>query len=214
MPDTAYLITSGIRAFESWVSVRTKMATLTALNGKPPIATNGANGGVDVLRGSLSETTNGQALSGDAGNEWEKENRVSEVMKTQETPQMAIIRKSRGGNRYETLHSFAEDRREQNNSGLALDEQSALYRRLYSGWPNSVHEMDEMVGGTTSQVHSESVSPSGRSAPMYLGRCSGPKRKKKFGTRTKTGCLTCRKRKKKCDETKPELVVLGAVLSV
>ncbi|KAI1389486.1 uncharacterized protein F4822DRAFT_202373 [Hypoxylon trugodes] len=29
------------------------------------------------------------------------------------------------------------------------------------------------------------------------------KRKRNFSNRTKTGCLTCRKRKKKCDETKP-----------
>ncbi|EPE10034.1 nodulation protein l [Ophiostoma piceae UAMH 11346] len=34
---------------------------------------------------------------------------------------------------------------------------------------------------------------------------SDPKRRKRnFSNRTKTGCLTCRKRKKKCDETKPE----------
>lgn len=30
------------------------------------------------------------------------------------------------------------------------------------------------------------------------------KRKRNFSNRTKTGCLTCRKRKKKCDETKPK----------
>ncbi|KAF4126291.1 Acetyltransferase (isoleucine patch superfamily) [Geosmithia morbida] len=30
------------------------------------------------------------------------------------------------------------------------------------------------------------------------------KRKRNFSNRTKTGCMTCRKRKKKCDETKPE----------
>ncbi|RYP04026.1 hypothetical protein DL764_004720 [Monosporascus ibericus] len=32
------------------------------------------------------------------------------------------------------------------------------------------------------------------------------KRKRNFSNRTKTGCLTCRKRKKKCDETKPECI--------
>ena len=32
---------------------------------------------------------------------------------------------------------------------------------------------------------------------------SGPKRKRVFSNRTKTGCLTCRKRKKKCDEMHP-----------
>lgn len=30
------------------------------------------------------------------------------------------------------------------------------------------------------------------------------KRKRQFSNRTKTGCLTCRRRKKKCDEGKPE----------
>ncbi|PFH62604.1 hypothetical protein XA68_12856 [Ophiocordyceps unilateralis] len=55
-----------------------------------------------------------------------------------------------------------------------------------------------------------------RSAPLYgspytaeHGQDSVPqhdakKRKRNFSNRTKTGCLTCRKRKKKCDEHKPE----------
>jgi hypothetical protein len=30
------------------------------------------------------------------------------------------------------------------------------------------------------------------------------KRKRNFSNRTKTGCMTCRRRKKKCDETRPE----------
>ncbi|CAI4215083.1 unnamed protein product [Parascedosporium putredinis] len=32
------------------------------------------------------------------------------------------------------------------------------------------------------------------------------KRKRNFSNRTKTGCMTCRKRKKKCDEQKPECI--------
>ncbi|TQS35998.1 hypothetical protein Golomagni_03565 [Golovinomyces magnicellulatus] len=35
-------------------------------------------------------------------------------------------------------------------------------------------------------------------------RSEPKKRKRNFSNRTKTGCMTCRKRKKKCDETKPE----------
>jgi hypothetical protein len=31
----------------------------------------------------------------------------------------------------------------------------------------------------------------------------GPKRKRVFSNRTKTGCMTCRRRKKKCDEQHP-----------
>ena len=30
-----------------------------------------------------------------------------------------------------------------------------------------------------------------------------PKRKRNFSNRTKTGCMTCRRRKKKCDEARP-----------
>lgn len=38
-----------------------------------------------------------------------------------------------------------------------------------------------------------------------VARPSDPKKKKRnFSNRTKTGCLTCRRRKKKCDESKPE----------
>jgi hypothetical protein len=34
------------------------------------------------------------------------------------------------------------------------------------------------------------------------------KRKRNFSNRTKTGCMTCRRRKKKCDETRPECSLL------
>lgn len=36
------------------------------------------------------------------------------------------------------------------------------------------------------------------------------KRKRQFANRTKTGCGTCRRRKKKCDEAKPECEILIA----
>jgi hypothetical protein len=39
---------------------------------------------------------------------------------------------------------------------------------------------------------------------MGLAQMDPKKRKRNFSNRTKTGCLTCRKRKKKCDEQKPE----------
>jgi len=41
--------------------------------------------------------------------------------------------------------------------------------------------------------------------PMQNGiRTTDNKRKRVFSNRTKTGCITCRRRKKKCDEEKPE----------
>ena len=48
-------------------------------------------------------------------------------------------------------------------------------------------------------------SPSQQRKAGSSAQQSDPKRRKRnFSNRTKTGCLTCRKRKKKCDETKPE----------
>lgn len=41
------------------------------------------------------------------------------------------------------------------------------------------------------------------SDPQSGANMSGTKRKRNFSNRTKTGCLTCRRRKKKCDEGHP-----------
>lgn len=37
------------------------------------------------------------------------------------------------------------------------------------------------------------------------------KRKRNFSNRTKTGCMTCRRRKKKCDETRPECMSMSVL---
>ncbi|KAI1371996.1 hypothetical protein F4677DRAFT_276635 [Hypoxylon crocopeplum] len=86
---------------------------------------------------------------------------------------------------------------------------------------------DEQVGETLrrANTHMESqrdysaTSPDGDDSSMIYGSASytpeqrkgdamiqsdPKKRKRNFSNRTKTGCLTCRKRKKKCDETKPQ----------
>lgn len=86
-------------------------------------------------------------------------------------------------------------------------------------------QTDEQIGDTlrratdqTDQGDYPNTSPEGddRSVSYYegaYGSSQNPdpmlqhdpkKRKRNFSNRTKTGCLTCRKRKKKCDETKPE----------
>lgn len=44
--------------------------------------------------------------------------------------------------------------------------------------------------------------PDGQDAPPGPGSAV-PKRKRNFSNRTKTGCWTCRERKKKCDEGRP-----------
>ncbi|WEW55624.1 hypothetical protein PRK78_001055 [Emydomyces testavorans] len=59
------------------------------------------------------------------------------------------------------------------------------------------------------QVQAETHTPSqsqtqGQAqSPASSGTQSGPKRKRVFSNRTKTGCMTCRRRKKKCDEQHP-----------
>ncbi|KAF2266711.1 trimeric LpxA-like protein [Lojkania enalia] len=55
----------------------------------------------------------------------------------------------------------------------------------------------------------DSQTPTERSSTIEITRAgvqveSAKKRKRQFANRTKTGCGTCRRRKKKCDEAKPE----------
>jgi hypothetical protein len=45
--------------------------------------------------------------------------------------------------------------------------------------------------------------------PSMNGNGIVPKRKRNFSNRTKTGCMTCRRRKKKCDEGRPQCQYLN-----
>jgi hypothetical protein len=65
-------------------------------------------------------------------------------------------------------------------------------------YPNTSPEADE----ASHSYYSRQYSQDSRHDPML--HHDPKKRKRNFSNRTKTGCLTCRKRKKKCDETKPE----------
>ncbi|RMD39355.1 hypothetical protein DV735_g5770, partial [Chaetothyriales sp. CBS 134920] len=62
-----------------------------------------------------------------------------------------------------------------------------------SSQPNGVHERSWDA-------------PASKSAPSYEQDVNGQvkKRKRTFANRTKSGCMTCRRRKKKCDEGRPE----------
>ncbi|OLN82211.1 putative maltose O-acetyltransferase [Colletotrichum chlorophyti] len=53
-----------------------------------------------------------------------------------------------------------------------------------------------------SMSYGGSYTPGGSRDPLL--QSDPKKRKRNFSNRTKTGCLTCRRRKKKCDEQKPE----------
>jgi hypothetical protein len=64
------------------------------------------------------------------------------------------------------------------------------------------------ITASTSPTHSEEwislYSPYG-SGYRHMSTHAGPKiRKRAFSHRTKTGCMTCRRRKKNCDEARPE----------
>lgn len=95
------------------------------------------------------------------------------------------------------------------------DEREA-YSQPASAAPDSAHT-DEQVGDALRRATEEyQSSPEGDDRSMGYGsytpeqrrdgviQSDAKKRKRNFSNRTKTGCLTCRKRKKKCDECKPE----------
>ena len=80
---------------------------------------------------------------------------------------------------------------------------------------NSDEQLGEVLQRSMDQQRDyDHTSPNDRSAGPYsaypndqreLSAQSDPKkRKRNFSNRTKTGCMTCRRRKKKCDETRPE----------
>lgn len=91
------------------------------------------------------------------------------------------------------------------------------YSQPASAVPDSAHteeQMGEALRRATEQDYPQ-TSPEGDDGTTGYSqytperRSGGPqsdpkKRKRNFSNRTKTGCLTCRRRKKKCDEAKPE----------
>ncbi|KAI0456879.1 hypothetical protein F5B21DRAFT_115068 [Xylaria acuta] len=122
---------------------------------------------------------------------------------------------------------YGEDQREQGESWYS-QQQSRDDRNLYESREpagSGPTQIDEQAGDTLRRAasHADSghdysaTSPDGDDGSiLYSGGYSQDqsrdpviqsdpkKRKRNFSNRTKTGCLTCRKRKKKCDESKPE----------
>ncbi len=121
---------------------------------------------------------------------------------------------SESRDRYDTPRgAYGDEGREERNSS---------YEGPYSAGPISA-QSDEQMGESLRRAASQgdsadygNQSPEAEDSGMYSGQYtpeqrrdgilqSDPKkRKRNFSNRTKTGCLTCRKRKKKCDEAKPE----------
>ena len=123
----------------------------------------------------------------------------------------------------EPYRGYGDEGREGSDNwhGQSREERNSSYEGPYSAGPVSA-QSDEPMGESLRRAASQGDSGDyGNGSPdgddnMYSGQYtpeqrrdgviqSDPKkRKRNFSNRTKTGCLTCRKRKKKCDEAKPE----------
>lgn len=137
-------------------------------------------------------------------------------------PQSAESREPYGTPQRE-YRSYAEESREQRDGWYSRgrEEHSSYEQRRSAG---ASGQTDEQIGetlrraagqldgsdyGTSADGDEPSMSVySGQYTPEQrrdgLIQSDSKKRKRNFSNRTKTGCLTCRKRKKKCDEQKPE----------
>ncbi|KAI1336766.1 hypothetical protein F5Y15DRAFT_408418 [Xylariaceae sp. FL0016] len=118
--------------------------------------------------------------------------------------------------------SFGEDSRENHESWYSQQhrEEARQPETQNTSQPTHSQQADDRIGGphrtATSPVspddgeYYESLTPDYKRSAMQLPdrdaiiQSDPKKRKRNFSNRTKTGCLTCRRRKKKCDETKPE----------
>lgn len=122
---------------------------------------------------------------------------------------------------------YPDDSRDQNNSWYSQQsrEDRGSYDQSQQNSATSPGQTEEQIGETlrraTGQMEGGDYSAtSPDSEARNMGLYEGPytpeqrkdgivqsdpkKRKRVFSNRTKTGCLTCRRRKKKCDEQKPE----------
>ncbi|CAK7205076.1 hypothetical protein SEUCBS139899_007841 [Sporothrix eucalyptigena] len=73
-----------------------------------------------------------------------------------------------------------------------------------SASPQSEYGVNSPDDDERPPMYGTPFSPSNQKIGPPLQQTDAKRRKRNFSNRTKTGCLTCRKRKKKCDETKPE----------
>ncbi|KAL2149131.1 hypothetical protein VTH82DRAFT_8479 [Thermothelomyces myriococcoides] len=139
------------------------------------------------------------------------QSRQSESREEQTTPQREEYRSSQREEVRENERHWHADR--------AREDRTSSYETPYSAGPVSAQSEEpanDLARRATSHGDEEH-SPDGEdrnpaSGGQYTSeqrrdgviQSDPKKRKRNFSNRTKTGCLTCRKRKKKCDEKKPE----------
>ena len=101
-------------------------------------------------------------------------------------------------NPYETQQTSATSTHSQTDEQIGEALRRAAAQGHDSDWTNASPDGDDRSliygGGSATNEH-----PSDS-----MLHHDPKKRKRNFSNRTKTGCFTCRKRKKKCDEQKPE----------
>ena len=133
----------------------------------------------------------------------------------------------RGQSQPNMQESYTQDAQYRQFTASADDNREAVPGDLWQSrqYPQQTHvNSDEQLGEVLQRASQnmdqqrdyDHISPDNidRSAEPYsaypndrreLSAQSDPKkRKRNFSNRTKTGCMTCRRRKKKCDETRPE----------
>lgn len=99
-------------------------------------------------------------------------------------------------------HLISQAQKAQNLDTSDAQLVEALQRETHS--TDSIEQKSWVTGQASVSGESEqrSTQPYGQDKTQG-GVQVGPKRKRVFSNRTKTGCLTCRRRKKKCDEQHP-----------
>ncbi|KAF7595726.1 Maltose acetyltransferase [Aspergillus hancockii] len=80
----------------------------------------------------------------------------------------------------------------------ALQREAQGHEATQKNWTT----VSRSVEGSAQNEHSSSLSGFTQETPQTTVQVA-PKRKRVFSNRTKTGCMTCRRRKKKCDEQHP-----------
>lgn len=125
------------------------------------------------------------------------------------------------GQRDHDYREYGDEHRDRERDGDSWYSEGRDDRQSYSQPPSAVPDSahtEEQIGEALRRATEDypQTSPDGDDRSMiYSGQYtpeqrrdgviqSDKKRKRNFSNRTKTGCLTCRKRKKKCDEAKPE----------
>lgn len=105
-------------------------------------------------------------------------------------------REERGA--YDTQQNSATSPQAHNEEHMGDSQQRPDSQADQGEYPNSSPEADDR----SLSLYGDQYTPEHRQNSIL--QHDPKKRKRNFSNRTKTGCMTCRKRKKKCDEQKPE----------